>query len=177
MTRGQVIDLDGMEKFAFTIRTKKKEFPELTWLAASFDEQEEWVSAIESHIKSVSLGHIFPDGNSSPDLGSPSEIAADKQGWLGLEGKNAVKTGEWATKYVSISTVGFSWDDGEAEVDSASTPLGDIRLRLVAESAESYGAWIVALKWLEGGCRGRPPRDDPHMCAPTTFFAAPRLRL
>jgi len=36
-------------------------------------------------------------------------------------------------------------------------------MRLVAESAESHGAWIVALKWLEGGCKGPPPRGDPRM--------------
>lgn len=159
-----MVEVDGMEKFAFTIQTKKHELGAMTWLAGSFDEQEEWATAIASHLKHASAS----DGGGSPsaESSSPGGGPVDKHGWLDLEGKVA---GSWAEKYASVSAVGFSWDDGESSQAGESTPQADIRLKFVAESAESYGAWIVALKWLEGGCRGRAPRDDPHMCVRTTL--------
>ena len=43
------------------------------------------------------------------------------------------------------------------------SPKTDIRLRLVCESAESHGAWIVAMRWLENDCEGPPPRGDARM--------------
>ena len=161
MVQAQIIEIDGMEKFSFKIRTKKPGLEELTWLAASFDEQEEWATAIESHLKLAGGASVLsPDGQGSPDL-NLRNLPVDKQGWLDMAGKTA---GTWADKYVSISTKGFSWDDGESESKTASSPQADFRLKLVAESAEAYGAWIVALKWLEGGCRGPAPRNDIRMC-------------
>ena len=149
-----------MERFSFTIRTKKAGFEELTWLAASFDDQDKWVAAIESHLSvatgASALGNS-PDGNTA----SINSVPVDTQGWLDMAGKTADACIE---KYVSVSTKGFSWDDGESESKAAKSPQADIRMKLVAESAEAYGAWIVALKWLEGGCKGPPPRDNPRMC-------------
>lgn len=164
----QIMEIDGMEKFAFTVSTKKKDFRGLTWLAASFEEQDEWAAAISSFLHTAHTGHSSPDGSNSPNH---STAPVDKQGWLDLSGTN----GNWALKYVSISALGLSWDDGESADESASTTATDIRLKLVAESAEAFGAWLVALKWLEGGCCGPAPRDDPHMCVPKGLVAAPEV--
>jgi hypothetical protein len=154
-------EIDGVEKFALTIRTRKNGFHELTLLASSFDEQEEWGNAIQTQLKSLTTSG---DGSGSPDEASPSvnALPVELKGWLDFAGK---REGEWAEKYCSISALGFSWDDGESadDEDGTGSPTKDVRLKLVAESAEAYGAWIVALKWLEGGCKGRAPRDDPRM--------------
>lgn len=149
-----------MEKFSFTIRTKKAGFEELTWLAASFDEQDEWVAAIESHLN-VSAGASALGNSPNDNTTSIHSIPVNKQGWLDIAGKTA---GACTDKYVSVSTKGFSWDDGESESETAKSPQANIRLKLVAESAEAFGAWIVAFKWLEGGCKGPAPRDNPRMC-------------
>lgn len=158
------MEINGIEKFAFTIRTKQTGFREMTWLANSFEDQEEWVVAIASHLKSASS----VNGDESPDGKSPSGTSFDKKGWLDLS--IAGKQGDWAEKHVSVSTLGFIWDDGESESQDELRTASDIRLKLVAECAEAHGAWIVALKWLEGGCKGRAPRDDPHMYATEYLF-------
>ena len=70
-----------MEKFSFTITTAKKGFHELTLLAATFDEQEEWVTAIEEQMHSLTNDGQSPGGGTSP-----SSPLKDKSGWLDLAG-------------------------------------------------------------------------------------------